>query len=224
METKEFTRKELYDLVWSTSLSKLTLQYAFSNEGLKKLCKQFEIPMPDNGYWMKLKFNKVIEKPKYNPLFDVEDKIILTIREDGNLVNIDQSPLTIRTKEILSDAKSPLIVPERLSNPDILIQNTITFHDKRKNDHYYRHEKIDTVSIYVFPDNYSRALRIMDTFIKLIRYSGHSFKRDINKRGPRIVVNDVEFHFEIRESLPINLWIIYLHSNRYFNYKNWGKL
>ena len=50
MEKKEFSRKELYDLVWSTSLSKLTLQYAFSNEGLKKLCKQFEIPMPDNGY------------------------------------------------------------------------------------------------------------------------------------------------------------------------------
>jgi hypothetical protein len=200
------------------------LQYAFSNEGLKKLCKQFEILMPDNGYWMKLKFNKEIEKPKFNPHFDGENKTILIIQEDGNLVNINQSPLTIRTKEILSDAKSPLIVPERLSNPDILIQNTITFHDKRKNDHYYRHEKIDTVSIYVFPDNYSRALRIMDTFIKLIRYSGHSFKRDINKRGPRIVVNDVEFHFEIRESLPINLWIIYLHSNRYFNYKNWGKL
>ncbi len=36
METKEFTRKELYDLVWSISISKLTLEYAFSNEGLKK--------------------------------------------------------------------------------------------------------------------------------------------------------------------------------------------
>ena len=199
MEKKEFSRKELYDLVWSTSLSKLTLQYAFSNEGLKKLCKQFEIPMPDNGYWMKLKFNKEIEKPKFNPLFDGEDKIILTIREVGNLVNIDQSPLTIRTKEILSDAKSPLIVPETLSNPDILIQNTIRFHDKSKNDHYYRDEKIDIVSIFVVQDNYSRAIRIMDAFIKLLKYRGHSFRRDINKRGPCIVVNDVEFHFEIRE-------------------------
>ena len=199
METKEFTRKELYDLVWSISISKLTLEYAFSNEGLKRLCKQFEIPMPDNGYWMKLKFNKEIEKTKFNPLFDGEDKIILTIREDGNLVNIDQSPLTIRTKEILSDAKSPLIVPEKLSNPDILIQNTKTFHDKRKNDHYYRDEKIDTVSIFVVQDNYSRAIRIMDAFIKSLKYRGHSFRRDINKRGPCIVVNDVEFHFEIRE-------------------------
>ena len=199
METKEFTRKDLFDLVWSTSLTKLTLQYAISNEGFKKICKQFEIPMPDNGYWMKLKFNKEIKKPEFNTLFDGEDKIILTIRQDGNLVNIDQSPLTIRTKEILSDSKSPLIVPERLSNPDILIRNTKAIHDKRKNDHYFRDEKNDTVSIYVASDNYNRALRIMDTFIKLLRYRGHSFRRDRNNWGPHILVYDVEFHFGIRE-------------------------
>lgn len=199
MEKKEITRKELYDLIWSISLSKLALQYAISNEGFKKICKQFAIPMPDNGYWMKLKFNKESKKPEFNPLFDGEDKIILAIREEGNLVNIDQSPLTIRTKEILSDFKSPLIVPERLSNSDILVQNTKTLYDKRKNDHYYWDDKIDTVSIYVADINFSRALRIMDTFIKLLRYRGHSFRRDINKRGPRIVVSDVEFHFSIRE-------------------------
>lgn len=115
METIEVTRKELYDIVWSTSLSKLTQQYALSNEGIKKLCKQFEIPMPDNGYWMKLKFNSS---------FSGEDKITLTKREEGNLVNIYQTPQTIRTKEILSDPKAPLLVPDKLTQPDILMQNT----------------------------------------------------------------------------------------------------
>ena len=46
-------------------------------------------------------------------------------------------PINIRTKEILSDSKSRLIVPERLSNPDILIQKTKTFHEKRKNNNNY---------------------------------------------------------------------------------------
>ncbi|MBP4142628.1 hypothetical protein J3S90_12535 [Flavobacterium sp. P4023] len=199
METIELSRKQLYVLVWSTPLSKLILQYAISNEGFKKICKQFAIAMPVNGYWVKLKFNKEIKKTEFNPIFDEEDKIIITIREEGNLVNIDQSPLIIKTKEILTDSKSPLIVPERLSNPDILVQNTKTLHDKRKNNRYYWDDKIDTISIYVAELNYSRALRIMDTFIKLLRYRGHSFRRDINKRGPRIVVSDVEFHFSIRE-------------------------
>ena len=58
METKEISRKELYDLVWSTPLSKITLQYAYTNDGIKKICKQYDVPMPQNGYWLKLKFNK----------------------------------------------------------------------------------------------------------------------------------------------------------------------
>jgi hypothetical protein len=62
----------------------LTQQYAYTNEGVKKLCKQFEIPIPDASYWSKLKFNKKIKKEKLNPIFDAVDKIVLTIREEGN--------------------------------------------------------------------------------------------------------------------------------------------
>ena len=39
----------------------------------------------------------------------------------------------------------------------------------------------------------------MDTFIKLLRFRGHSFSRDRNNRGPHIDVKDVLFYFEIRE-------------------------
>ena len=40
----------------------------------------------------------------------------------------------------------------------------------------------------------------MDTFIKLLRHRGHSFRRDRNNRGPNIVIKDVEFSFHIREA------------------------
>jgi hypothetical protein len=60
------------------------LQYALSIEGLKKVCKQFEIPIPDASYWSKLKFNKKIKKEKLNPIFGAVDKIVLPIREEGN--------------------------------------------------------------------------------------------------------------------------------------------
>lgn len=53
METIELTRKELYDIVWSTTLSKLTQKYAYTNDGIKKICKQYEVPMPDGSYWSK---------------------------------------------------------------------------------------------------------------------------------------------------------------------------
>ena len=199
METIELTRKELYDIVWSTTLSKLTKQYAYTNDGIKKLCKQFEIPMPDGSYWSKLKFNKKYKKEKLNPIFGGVDKIFLTIREEGNPINVDQTPLNIRTKEIESDPKAPLIVLEKLTKPDILIQNTKNYHQSRKNKDFVRNDKLDTVSIYVQEANYNRALNIMDSFIKLLRHRGHSFRRDINNRGPHIVAYDVEISFNIRE-------------------------
>jgi hypothetical protein len=200
METIEFTRKELYEIVWSTTLSKLTLQYAYTNDGIKKICKQFNIPMPDGSYWSKLKFEKQFKKEKLNPIFSGVDKIILTKREEGNSVNVNQTPLSIRTKEIENDTKAPLIVPEKLSKPDILIQNTKDLYNRRKKERYYWNDKIDSVSISVQDEHLDRAFRILDTFIKLLRFRGHAFRRDRNNRGPLIVVKDVEFHFSLREA------------------------
>ena len=62
MKTQQVTRKELYDLVWSKTLSKLTEEYAYTNEGIKKICNEFDVPLPGNGYWSKLKFNSKIKK------------------------------------------------------------------------------------------------------------------------------------------------------------------
>ena len=200
METIELTRKELYDIVWSTTLSQLTQEYAYSNDGFKKLCKQFEIPMPDGSYWSKLKYNKPVNKLELNDIFGGEDKIVLTIREEGNPVNVDQTPLTTLTKQIKNDPKAPLTVPDKLTKPNILIQNTKDLYSKIKKEPYSKKENIDSLGIYVEDNNLDRAFRIMDTFIKLLRHRGHSFRRDRNNYGPHIVVNDVEFYFHLREA------------------------
>lgn len=130
METIELSRKQLYDLVWSTPLSKIALQYAYNNDGIKKICKDYDIPMPDASYWSKIKYNKKVKKEELDTVFIGVDKIVLTIRQDGSSINVNQTPLTIRTKEIKSNPKAPLKVPDKMVSPDILIQNT----RKRKED------------------------------------------------------------------------------------------
>ena len=234
MRTTEFTREELYDIVWSTALSKLIEQYAYTNDGIKKICNQFDIPMPDGSYWSKLKFNKQFKKEKLNPIFSGVDKIILTIREEGNPINVNQTPLTIRTKEIENDTKAPLIVPEKLSRPDILIQNTKDIYNRRKKERYYWNDKIDSVSISVQDAHLDRAFRIMDTFIKLLRFRGHTFRRDRNNRGPLIAVKDVEFYFSLREaqkripsekvyesSTYLPTWILVIKIGESYHTKEW---
>ncbi|MGQ7945084.1 hypothetical protein [Flavobacterium sp. WC2509] len=202
METTKLTRKELYDLVWSTTISKILEKYALSNDGFKKICKKYEIPLPENGYWLKLKHNKPFKKKILNLDFNGDNKIEFTIREVGSIINIDQTPLTILTKQILSDKNAPLKVAEKLTKPDILITQTKDSKSKGDYNFYnYRTSKIDLLSIYgVEKENLNRAFLIMDMFVKLLRYRGHSFKRDINGDGPHIIIKEISFPFSMREA------------------------
>jgi hypothetical protein len=198
MKTIELTRKELYDIVWSTTLSKLTQQYAYTNDGIKKICKQFEIPMPDGSYWSKLKFNKKFKKEKLNPIFGGVDKIVLTIREEGNTVNVDQTPLTIRTKEIENDPNAPLIVPDKITKPDILTIQTKQYWQGKIAFTSYREDVRIIHPIRVEKNNRQRALRFMDTFTKLIRHRGHTISKEYGETG--VLIEDIFVEIDLREA------------------------
>lgn len=198
METIELTRKELYNIVWSIPISKLTLQYAISIDGLKKLCKQFDIPIPVGGYWMKLKHNKPVKKPKFNDIFGGVGKIILTIRKEGNPINVDQTPLTIRTKEIESDPNAPLIVPDKITKPDILTLQTKDYWKNRKNENFKRDDNLITYPIRVEDNNKERALRFMDTFTKLIRHRGHTMSKEYWYKG--VLIDGIFIEIDLREA------------------------
>ena len=198
METIELTRKELYDIVWSTPLSKLTQQYAYTNDGIKKLCKQFEIPMPDSSYWSKLKFNKKFKKENLNPVFGGVDKIILTIRKEGDPINVDQTPLTIRTKEIENDPNAPLIVPDVITKPDILTLQTKQYWQGKITFTSYREDNRIIYPIRVEKNNRERALRIMDTFTKLIRYRGHTISKQYGDEC--VLIDGIYIKFDLRDT------------------------
>lgn len=198
METIELTRKELYDLVWSTTLSKLTKEFAYSNEGIKKICKQFEIPMPDGSYWSKLKFNKKFKKDKLNPIFGGVDKIVLSIRKEGNPINVDQTPLTIRTKEIESDPTAPLIVPDEITKPDILTIQTKLYWSGKIIFTSYRDDNRITYPIRVEKNSRERALKFMDTLTKLLRHRGHSISKQYG--CDCVLIDGINIEFDLREA------------------------
>lgn len=52
-ETLKLTRRELYDLVWTTPIDVLATRYDISNVGLAKLCRRESVPVPPRGYWQK---------------------------------------------------------------------------------------------------------------------------------------------------------------------------
>ena len=50
----KISRKELYDKVWATPMTQLAKEFNLSDNGLRKICIKYVIPLPPVGYWQKL--------------------------------------------------------------------------------------------------------------------------------------------------------------------------
>ncbi|WP_224994490.1 hypothetical protein [Cesiribacter sp. SM1] len=176
MEKEVFSRKELYDLVWSTPVLTLSKKYKVSESSLRKLCRRHKIPLPPAGHWRKVERNKrILVTPLPSNTKDVKE-IILKLRATGEL---EKKANNQAQYENLRDSL-PLKVPSRLTNPDPLIiaaKDSLTSGKGRR----YQHGGLvwtagGQLDIRVSPKSVGRALRFMDTFIKLLRARGH----DIN--------------------------------------------
>jgi hypothetical protein len=63
----EFTRQELYDLVWSEPMQKLAKRFGLSDVGLAKACRSADIPRPGRGYWARLAAGRRVVKAVLPP-------------------------------------------------------------------------------------------------------------------------------------------------------------
>jgi hypothetical protein len=67
---RSYTRQELYDLIWSTPISKLAEQFELSDRGLAKTCARHQIPVPGREYWAKLEAGQRATK---TPLWNIDN-------------------------------------------------------------------------------------------------------------------------------------------------------
>lgn len=178
MDKQTFTRKELYDLVWSEPLLTISKKYNISDVGLRKICIRLSIPLPKNGHWQKVQYGKKVTKTQLPP---AEEKEVITfgIRDKNSAEIINQlSPVKMLQKEIEEQLKTKLEVPEHLTNPDPLIRNS---RDKlsgklKYTDYDYSQRRSESLNITVSKEQQSRALCIMDTLVKALKARNHTFK------------------------------------------------
>ena len=55
---RQFTRAELYDLVWADPMRDVAKRLGLSDVGLRKICVRAQIPLPPQGHWNKLRAGK----------------------------------------------------------------------------------------------------------------------------------------------------------------------
>lgn len=202
--TQVITREELYNLVWKTPLSHLAKKYYLSDNGIRKVCKRLDIPLPKNGHWQKIQFNKkvIIEKLPVND--KVETSVTLKFREDSEtIIDGEGNELNHLTKEIKTTLKESIVFPEKLTKPHELIIDAKN--DLKTKEPSYNHNirgllntSVGVLNITVSPQNVKRALLFMDIFIKAIQKRGHKI---IVNEGSKIVIDNIELGFGLRERL-----------------------
>ncbi len=181
MDEMKFTRKELYDLVWSGPLTIIAKKFETSDYVLRKVCKDFNIPLPKSGHWMKIQFGKPVDiEPLDENYAGPNDVSLSETPTPENIISVSvelSSPEALKY-EIENDKRVSLVVPDRLVNPDKLI---VSAKEKLSQAHGYHSEgnrlKVrDQLNVLVTKENVGRALRFMDTLIKAVRARGNDIE------------------------------------------------
>lgn len=203
MSSKELTRKELYNLVWSKPLTQLAKDFGLSDNGLRKICTKYDIPLPKMGHWQKVQYRKKVEQEKLGH-FDKWTNTKITIHEsEAEEEEHYLTKVARRVKEIEQTCSKLLPVPESLTKTHPLVRAAKENLSAKKNERSWRnlpeciHTDSGLLSISVQKHNVPRALRIMNTFIKMAESRGHEVILEDQKT--KLVVDGEKFPIRFRE-------------------------
>lgn len=206
MEKVILSRKELYDLVWSTPLTTLGKKYNISDVGLRKICKKHNIPLPKQGYWQKKKLSKRIKILLLPSEYQGDGKVSLELRDKNSTQkSVNKNPIISRANDIKKDSSLPLKVPGRLSRAHPLVNSASKslILDPMKD---YRYEgflstRSGELDIKVSTNNVRRSLRFMNALIKLLQARGHSLA--VHMRKTYAIVKGDKIQVDLREKSKI---------------------
>jgi hypothetical protein len=121
------TRRDLYNRVWSTPMSKLARELDISDVGLAKVCRRRNIPRPPRGYWAKLAAGKAPPKTELNRGKLAGLSFLVPPREALNAFDASTLPLRLRlaanshqaqTLATLRDTLLPRLISGQLRLPE----------------------------------------------------------------------------------------------------------
>lgn len=202
MEKVNFTRLELYELVWKFPISVIQKHYDVTRLGIKNACIKMEIPVPKSTYWLKFKYDKEHKRPLSNDYKGLESIAVPTKKYEIKLRSTSKfSTLLSLSETIKKDNTALAKVPAALVNPkeiisktkDFWLQNSIIQNSLKNTD--------EVLFLNVSRDNMPRALLFMDTLIKLIENRGHQFEKGKDNKGAVIIDNKTTLTISLREAL-----------------------
>jgi hypothetical protein len=188
-------RDELYERVWQTPARQLAKEYDLSDARLTVICRKLKVPKPAPGYWAKIKHGKSPRRPTLPLLGPGEQAdFVHIVDEDRKRPKVIDPAI----QELLD--KVPAIrVSQRLTDPDPLIRNARGWL-RRRPYMYSEPDRLPHLSLNVYQNSMSRALRLMDALIKGLRKLGYEVRgEDASDKDQYFEIMGQGIRFKLKE-------------------------
>jgi hypothetical protein len=205
-----FSRKELFELVWSESRVALSKRLGVSDVGLAKACLRANIPMPPRGYWAKKETGKAVKKPAFpargmgqSDHVSVGPQDYRHTSDEDKIVELPPPPLFSESADGLRARARAMLgkvkVPKTLDSPHRLIGSLLEEDERRRkeaerNRYYWKKPLFDTPQA-------KRRLRIINAiFFALANAGCKATLRGKEDLEPNVQIGDVYVSFKLEIS------------------------
>lgn len=201
VDPQEALRQELFKKVWEHPMSDVSKEYGISNVALRKRCVKLGVPVPERGYWAKLKAGKPVNKPASLPTLQMPSQAKPKTGDQHEL-HIKPDALSFMQeegrKEILSLASRLEVGGPHTKMLDTIqeLENSCREWHKKDTYRYSRNYRADApfLANTMNLKSFARAFHIIDALVKALRPYKGEFTSD-----HRIVVNGEPVAFSMEE-------------------------
>jgi len=193
-------RKELYQKIWKTPITRLSKEYGLSDVGFAKICKKHNIPRPPRGYWARKAAGYRVKQLPLPP----GENVTIEINPNPYSQNANKNKeLVARMTSSKQSDEEPIVVPDRLSSPHPLTkQSSEILYGRQSDDEGLVHPpKKGCLDISVSKASLRRSLRIMDTIIKTLEKQ--NYEVFLSKGNTKTKILEVSISFKIYEKVAI---------------------
>lgn len=195
---QDYTRRELYDLVWARPMVKLAGEFGLSDVGLRKICAKHGIPKPPRGYWAKLNFGKPVKRsPLGSPGKGVSDRVLFSVFTPVEVPD-EIAEAAIKARDRIQAA---IVVPNDPPNrfhPFAQALRRALRSAKPDDEGFLRVSGSGILSAAIGPANRDRTILLADTLFKALEEVGEQI--ETTKDGLNAVVDGEAMAFRFGET------------------------
>ncbi len=202
MDKSSLTREQLYKLVWKEPFSRLSKSFNIESQRLKEICIENEIPLPNRGYWSKVRFNKKVVKTPLPKIENGDSQINLKTRKFRTDYHKRAFELEQR-EDLRFKVPGRILVYHPIVTASKKLLEDIDDSEDNFKFHRVAQEK-DLLPIHTDTKLRSRALRFMNTLVKVVEAMGCSITIYCNRAhvkmfGQKTEINLRQKVYRIRE-------------------------